>query len=159
VPASPGTARGRRGSRPGDCGRSRPSHDHRTRRRSRPGVFSPAVPDRGRCWRSGRPSGRARHWRRSPAPRSLRHERPRRRTRTAAAGRPAAALRLALLGVLCVLCGSFLLLPLRQRRTTENTEDTETRHQKPSSKQRPGDAAPQVAVHAPDRRAFRDADS
>jgi hypothetical protein len=44
-----------------------------------------------------------------------------------------------------------LRLRLRQRRTTEDTEDTETRQQGSSSKQHPGDAVQRVAVRQPAR--------
>ncbi|MFN9945380.1 MAG: hypothetical protein ACK56S_00870 [Planctomycetota bacterium] len=37
----------------------------------------------------------------------------------------------------------------QQKGTTENTEDTEARHQEPSSKQRAGVALPRVAVRQP----------
>jgi hypothetical protein len=61
--------------------------------------------------------------------------------------------------VLLLLLRLRLRLRLRQRRTTEDTEDTETRQQGPSSKQRPGVAVPRVAVREQDRRASRDADA
>jgi len=39
----------------------------------------------------------------------------------------------------------------QQKETTENTEDTETRYQEPSSKQHPGDAGQRVEFREPAR--------